>query len=186
MGSRADGDRKLRGPDRGRDRNWARGWGSGRGWRQARTKRSWGLQRRLTTTFVFVALAAVALTSWLTLGASFRAQRELTRLILENQAGGLERNGQDRGGPLEPSGPILRLPDGTLIQPFEPRFEWLSPPRLDDFEGPRFARAQKAMRNLTSRSLLAAVIAFALASASRPVSAAFVCPRVRVRTRSAR
>lgn len=37
----------------------------------------WGLRRRLTVTYAFVALAAVALTSWLTLGAVFRAQVEL-------------------------------------------------------------------------------------------------------------
>lgn len=42
-----------------------------------RRGRRWGLRRRLTFNFVVVALAAVALTTWLTLGAVFRAQREL-------------------------------------------------------------------------------------------------------------
>lgn len=45
------------------------------GWRAHR--RHWGLRRRLTVTFAFVALAAVALTAWLTLGAVLNAQRDL-------------------------------------------------------------------------------------------------------------
>ncbi len=45
------------------------------GWRAHR--RRWGLRRRLTVTFAFVALAAVALTAWLTLGAVLNAQRDL-------------------------------------------------------------------------------------------------------------
>ncbi len=40
-------------------------------------KRRGGLRRRLTFAFAFVALAAVALTTWLTLGAVFNAQQEL-------------------------------------------------------------------------------------------------------------
>jgi two-component system sensor histidine kinase BaeS len=56
---------------------WAR-HGSGHPWRGPPPHASrWGLRRRLTLTYAFVALAAVALTSWLTLGAVFRAQTEL-------------------------------------------------------------------------------------------------------------
>jgi two-component system, OmpR family, sensor histidine kinase BaeS len=48
--------------------------GRGKRWRRAK---HWGLRRRLTFAFAFVALAAVSLTSWLTLGAVFSSQREL-------------------------------------------------------------------------------------------------------------
>ena len=40
-------------------------------------RKRWGLRRRLTFMFAFVALAAVGLTTWFTLGAVFSAQREL-------------------------------------------------------------------------------------------------------------
>ncbi len=43
----------------------------------ARKRKRWGLRRRLTFVFAFVALAAVGLTTWFTLGAVFSAQREL-------------------------------------------------------------------------------------------------------------
>jgi two-component system, OmpR family, sensor histidine kinase BaeS len=48
--------------------------GRGKRWRRAKHR---GLRRRLTFAFAFVALAAVSLTSWLTLGAVFSSQREL-------------------------------------------------------------------------------------------------------------
>lgn len=40
-------------------------------------RRHWGLRRRFNFAFAFVALAAVALTTWMTLGAVFNAQQEL-------------------------------------------------------------------------------------------------------------
>ena len=40
-------------------------------------RRHWGLRRRLTFMFAFVALVAVALTTWLTLGAVFSSQEQL-------------------------------------------------------------------------------------------------------------
>ena len=135
-----------------------------RGWRKSRGKRAWGLQRRLTTAFVMVALAAVGLTTWLTLGAAFRAQRELAHLILSNQTGA-----QQPVFPIEPSGPIFRLPDGTLIQPFEPRSDWWRGPQMEDFKDPRLERARGAMQSLTSRSFLAALLAFGLASIAASV-----------------
>ena len=42
-----------------------------------RRRKRWGLRRRLTFAFAFVALMAVSLTTFLTLGAVFGAQREL-------------------------------------------------------------------------------------------------------------
>lgn len=45
-----------------------------KGWRSGRSRgRRWGLRRRLTFFFAFVALAAVTLTSWFTLGAVYTA-----------------------------------------------------------------------------------------------------------------
>lgn len=55
-------------------------YGPPEGWQRRRHKghrRRWGLRRRLTFAFAFVALMAVSLTTFLTLGAVFGAQREL-------------------------------------------------------------------------------------------------------------
>jgi two-component system, OmpR family, sensor histidine kinase BaeS len=145
--------------------NWQghHGW---RHWRKSRGKRPWGLQRRLTMAFVFVALAAVALTTWFTLGAAFKAQRELGRLIYEARQ---ERNDNPGFSSLpELSGPIIVMPDGSQFQPFDPRFDWRGP-RFDELQGTRLDRARNAWRGLTSRSLLAALLAFGLASIAATV-----------------
>jgi two-component system, OmpR family, sensor histidine kinase BaeS len=142
---------------------WHPGW---RRWQKARGKQHWGLQRRLTMAFVFVALAAVGLTTWFTLGAAFKAQRELGRLIYEARQ---DRNDTPGFSNLpELSGPIFRFPDGTIIQPFDPRFDWRGP-RFDELQGPRLDRARSAWQSLTSRSLLAALFAFVLASIAATV-----------------
>ncbi len=52
-------------------------WGPRRRGRGKGHRRRWGLRRRLTFAFAFVALMAVSLTTFLTLGAVFGAQREL-------------------------------------------------------------------------------------------------------------
>jgi two-component system, OmpR family, sensor histidine kinase BaeS len=137
-----------------------------RRWRKSRGKRAWGLQRRLTMAFVFVALAAVGLTTWFTLGAAFKAQRELGRLLYEARQ---ERNENPGFSSLpELSGPIIRLPDGTTVVPFDPRFDWRGP-RFDELKGPRLDRARNAWQSLTSRSLVAAILAFVLASIAATV-----------------
>lgn len=137
-----------------------------RRWRQSRGKRHWGLQRRLTMAFVFVALAAVGLTTWFTLGAAFKAQRELGRLLYEARQ---ERNENPGFSSLpELSGPIIVMPDGTQLQQFDPRFDWRGP-RFDELQGSRLDRARNAWRGLTSRSLLAALFAFVLASIAATV-----------------
>ena len=143
------------------------GW---RRWQKSRSKRPWGLQRRLTIAFVLVALAAVGLTTWLTLGAAFKAQRELGRLLYEARQ---ERNDNPGFSSLpELSGPIIRFPDGTM-QPFDPRFDWRGP-RFDELKGSRLDRARNTWQSLTSRSLLAALIAFGLAS----LAATFITRRI--------
>jgi two-component system, OmpR family, sensor histidine kinase BaeS len=141
------------------------------GWRKPQGRRAWGLQRRLTIAFVFVALAAVGLTTWFTLGAAFKAQRELGRLLYEAR----QERDSNPGFPSPPdlSGPIIRFPDGTLIQPFDPRFDWRGP-RFDELKGSRSDRARNAWQNLTSRSLLAALLAFGLAS----IAATFITRRI--------
>ena len=57
----------------------ARGWHGSKpgGWGVPPRRKRWGLRRRLTFAFAFVALVAVSLTTFLTLGAVFEAQREL-------------------------------------------------------------------------------------------------------------
>jgi two-component system, OmpR family, sensor histidine kinase BaeS len=145
--------------------NW-KGHQHWRRWRKSRGKRHWGLQRRLTMAFVFVALAAVGLTTWFTLGAAFKAQRELGRLIYEARQ---ERSDTPGFSSLpELSGPIIRFPDGTTMVPFDPRFDWRGP-RFDELQGSRLDRARSAWQNLTSRSLLAALLAFGLASIAATV-----------------
>jgi two-component system, OmpR family, sensor histidine kinase BaeS len=134
-------------------------------WRKSQGKRPWGLQRRLTVAFVVVALAAVGLTTWLTLGAAFKAQRELGRLL--NEARQERNNTSGFSGLPELSGPIIRFPDGTIM-PFDPRFDWRGP-GYDELKGARLERARKAWENLTSRSLLAALLAFGLASIAATV-----------------
>jgi two-component system, OmpR family, sensor histidine kinase BaeS len=56
-------------------------------------RRSWGLRRRLTVMFAAVALAAVALTTWMTLGAVFNAQRELFQADRRNSSSAAENSG---------------------------------------------------------------------------------------------
>ncbi len=46
-------------------------------WGPPRRRKRWGLRRRLTFAFAFVAFAAVSLTAFLTIGAVFEAQQEL-------------------------------------------------------------------------------------------------------------
>ena len=125
----------------------------------------WGLRRRLTVMFVLVALGAVGLTTWLTLGAAFTAQREVARVLLEL-----------------PNGRTVELPPefGRFLEdrqrfwqqwPFDGRG-----PGRDPFGSPedRFSPAKNALRNLTSNAFLAALLAFGLAS----VAAALMTRRI--------
>jgi two-component system sensor histidine kinase BaeS len=67
----------CRHPPRGPHRPEHRIPGHHASWHHTHRRRRWGLRRRLTFAFTFVALAAVFLTTWFTLGAVFDAQREL-------------------------------------------------------------------------------------------------------------
>ena len=52
-------------------------------WKARHGKRRWGLRRRLTTWFLVVSLGSVALTTWLTNAAVYRAELELARSFPE-------------------------------------------------------------------------------------------------------
>jgi two-component system sensor histidine kinase BaeS len=123
---------------------WSGGWATGEGhrWRgPPRHRRHWGLRRRLTFTYAFVALAAVALTSWLTLGAVFRAQGELF---------GAEWM---HGGP----------PWERLVAPDEGR-DGAAAPGLDGEDVPDLREAREAFRGVARTGLLAALLAFLVAT----------------------
>lgn len=114
----------------------------GHGWRPHR--RRWGLRRRLNFTFAFVALAAVGLTTWLTLGAVFQAQRELFSATPTEELAGA-RPGQpddvgERPGP--PAGADERHPG----------------------RGPASGPEREAFRGVARTSLLAALLSFVLAT----------------------
>ncbi len=70
---------------------WGGDWRRGKPWKDAATraewrelhKKRWGLRRRLTTWFLIVSLGSVALTTWLTNAAVYRAELELARSFPE-------------------------------------------------------------------------------------------------------
>jgi two-component system, OmpR family, sensor histidine kinase BaeS len=98
-------------------------------------RKHWGLRRRLTVMFAAVALAAVILTTWMTLGAVFNLQREL----FPANSSTAEATSSERNGP-----PWSR--DSTY---------WNSP---------EFAAGRRAFRQVTRTAFVASLIAFFLAS----------------------
>ena len=117
----------------------------GRGHRRWRGRhrhgRGWGLRRRLTFAFAFVALAAVGLTTWFTLGAVFSAQQDLFQPA--------ERSSQ----------PFFERPDFTQASPPRRR-----PSEHFDWNDPQFAAARDAFSRVTRTSFFAGLLAFFLAS----------------------
>ena len=105
-----------------RHRHARRGHGHGPPWsgqgshRRGHGGPRWGLRRRLTLTFAFVALAAVGLTSWLTLGAVFQAQRELFGLEEPFRGPPWARFGAPREGPADPASPDAREAFGSVAR----------------------------------------------------------------------
>src|SRR5690606_27371016 len=96
------------------------------------------LRRRLTILFALVALAAVALTTWMTVGAVFDAQRELF---------------QQTESPTSPGAGVS--PGGN--EAFEP--SWPPWRRGDEGRGP----AADAFRRITGTAFGAALLSFFLA-----------------------
>ncbi len=120
----------------------------------------WGLRRRLTIVFAFVALAAVTLTTWLTLGAVFNAQRELFNLQFDLQGEAIPFSsdfGSDRR-----FGPFGRSGDSNGLNGLAGsggRFDSNNSAYLGMYEG-----ASAAFRQITRTAFLAALLSFLLAS----------------------
>jgi two-component system, OmpR family, sensor histidine kinase BaeS len=106
-------------------------------WREQR-RSSWGLRRRLTLMFAAVALAAVVLTTWLTLGAVFNLQRDLFQA--DSSVISTESTSENTKDP-------SWTHDGNSY--------WNSP---------EFAAGRRAFGQVTRTAFVAALIAFFLAS----------------------
>jgi len=113
-----------------------------RRWRgRHRHGRHWGLRRRLTFAFAFVALAAVGLTTWFTLGAVFSAQQDLFQPSAERSEQSFEPPRFGRMGP-----------------------PWQRPGEHFTWDDPQFAAARDAFARVTRTSFIAGLLAFFLAS----------------------
>jgi two-component system, OmpR family, sensor histidine kinase BaeS len=99
-------------------------------------RRSWGLRRRLTVMFAAVALAAVVLTTWMTLGAVFNLQRDLF-----------------------PGNPRT----STSSSPRQDNPPWMRD-KDSYWNSPEFAAGRRAFGQVTRTAFIAALIAFFLAS----------------------
>jgi two-component system, OmpR family, sensor histidine kinase BaeS len=100
-------------------------------------RKHWGLRRRLTVMFAAVALAAVLLTTWMTLGAVFNLQRDLFQA---------ESSTAEATSTSERNGPPWSH-DGNSY--------WNSP---------EFAAGRRAFGQVTRTAFVASLIAFFLAS----------------------
>ncbi len=97
-------------------------------------RRAWGLRRRLTLMFAAVALAAVILTTWMTLGAVFKLQRDL----FQADSTPSESSSEQRGPP------------------------WARDKNY--WNSPEFAAGRRAFAQVTRTAFIASLIAFFLAS----------------------
>lgn len=137
--------------------------------------KKWGLRRRFTFMFAFVALAAVTLTTWLTLGAVFNAQRDLFDLQTNNQT--------------------YTSPDKTTEQ--SDRYSGRDNPNYDfkpfspfrygpDFANdPNFESAAKAFGQITRTAFLAALLSFLLASGAAAALTRFLTRPLKALTEGA-
>jgi two-component system, OmpR family, sensor histidine kinase BaeS len=111
-----------------RKEEWKRRWDERR--------KYWGLRRRLTLMFAAVALAAVILTTWMTLGAVFNLQRDLFQ-----------------------ADPKISTPSSSE-QTGPP---WARD-KTSYWNSPEFAAGRRAFRQVTRTAFIASLIAFFLAS----------------------
>ncbi len=125
------------------------GRGGGPPWGRRSHWRRRGLRRKLTVAFAAVALAAVALTVWLTLGAVFSAQSELFELAAQDPGAGPPALEEEHGPPWW--GPFGR--DGAFLR-----------------GSPEATAAGRALASVSRTAFLAALLAFLLAG----VAAGFV------------
>ncbi len=121
----------------------AKAWGWDSPWSKPK---GWGLRRRLTVFFTVVALAAVGLTSWLTLGAALNAQRRVTEIILEQP------------------GLRVQIPLGSPSENRSDGLHWWWQNQDSRWNDPSFGPVRAAFGGLTRSALLAALFSFVLAS----------------------
>lgn len=122
-------------------RHWQRRAQDHKARKLEKRRKRWGLRRRLTFAFSFVALMAVALTAFLILGAVLDAQQELFSLAPERRVAQDETRG------------VSPIAGDALSQ--------------GDFWGraeAQFAPARSAFRQIVQRGFFAAWLAFILAS----------------------
>lgn len=120
----------------------AKTWGWDSPWRKPK---GWGLRRRLTAFFAVVALGAVGLTSWLTLGAALNAQRRVAEAILEQ------------------TGVQVQLPLPSPTTDPEGLHLWWDN-RDVRWNDPSFGPVRAAFGGLTRSAVLAALLSFVLAT----------------------
>ena len=132
----------------------------------------WGLRRRLTFAFAFVALAAVGLTTWFTLSAVFETQRALF-----DPGSGAETR-QEAPGSVEQEGAEGRHFGPPWWLGRGPTAPWFGGDGFDGerppWDDPEFAVAREAFFTVSRHAFGAAVISFLLAVAA----AAFVTRRL--------
>ena len=132
-------------------------------WGRHKRRARWGLRRRLTFMFAFVALSAVSLTTWLTLGAVFQAQSELFQPV---------------DTPPTNSQPNWMMSDHAW-------WGWSERDR-PDWEGAAFAPMREAFQRVTRTAFLAAFLSFVLASIMAAVATRFLTRPLRALTDGAR
>ena len=148
-------------------------WRYKKGWRHKRRSR-WGLRRRLTFMFAFVALTAVSLTTWLTLGAVFEVQRALFEAAGPTYPDTSEHswwNWPSRNEDTEAQG---RFGRGALGS---------SRPDMDNVA---FAPIREAFQQVTRTAFLAAFLSFLLASGVAAFATRFLTRPLRALTDGAR
>jgi two-component system sensor histidine kinase BaeS len=128
---------------RGQAERQAQAWGWNSPWSKPK---GWGLRRRLTVFFAVVALGAVGLTSWLTLGAAWNAQRQVAQLIIER------------------SGVQVQVPLETPSDAGSGGMHWWWQNQDVRWNDPSFGPVRAAFGGLTRSALLAALLSFVLAS----------------------
>jgi two-component system, OmpR family, sensor histidine kinase BaeS len=115
-----------------RKEEWRKHWDERRPYKKSG---GWGLRRRLTVMFAAVALAAVILTTWMTLGAVFNLQRDLFQDQTTTSESSSERN--------------------TPPWSHDGNSNW---------DSPEFEAGRRAFGQVTRTAFIASLIAFFLAS----------------------
>jgi two-component system sensor histidine kinase BaeS len=129
------------------------------GWDTPWKPRGWGLRRRMTVFFAVVALAAVGLTTWLTLGAALRAQQQVAEVLITRP--GIEA-------------PFVLPNDPNIPRPLEPKGDrawgwWWDGHNFPRWNEPAFAPARSAFADLTRNALLAGLLSFVLATVAASI-----------------